>query len=114
MRNRLPAMPLLIASLASLALVTGCAGFGSPGSAVSAGSETGREPMDQSRLEQIFSDQVEAIIGPAGALQSQVDGIPIYCISDPVNDRMRLIAPKLQRMPDNNGCPIWMMVRRNC
>jgi len=49
--------------------------------------------MDQNRLERIFSDQVEAITGPTGAIQSQIDGIVIYCISDPANDRMRIIAP---------------------
>jgi hypothetical protein len=49
--------------------------------------------MDQVRLEQIFADQVEAITGPSGAIQTQVDGVIVYCISDPANDQMRLIAP---------------------
>jgi hypothetical protein len=49
--------------------------------------------MDQDRLERIFADQVDAIAGPSGALQTKVDGIPVYCISDPVHDRMRIVAP---------------------
>lgn len=71
-------------------VVSGCAGFDLPGTAdATAPSRT----MNQSQLEQIFSDQVEAITGPAGALQSQIDGIAIYCISDPANDRMRIVSP---------------------
>jgi hypothetical protein len=72
---------------------TGCAGLGQGGRSGSASANGSSNAMDQTRLEQIFSDQVEAITGPTGAIQTQVDGIPVYCISDPANDRMRLIAP---------------------
>jgi len=73
--------------------VSGCAGLGSMSSEGAATSAGSWEPMDQNRVEQVFSDQVEAITGPTGALQSQIDGISIYCISDPANDRMRIVAP---------------------
>ena len=56
-------------------------------------SKKAPKPMDQMRLEQIFADQVEAITGPTGVIQTKVDGIPVYCISDAPNDRMRIIAP---------------------
>jgi hypothetical protein len=49
--------------------------------------------MDQNRLERIFADEVDAIVGPSGALQTKVDGISVYCISDPAHDRMRIVAP---------------------
>jgi len=49
--------------------------------------------MDQARLEMLFAEQVDAITGPPGAIQSIVEGFRLYCISDPENDRMRIIAP---------------------
>ena len=49
--------------------------------------------MTQSRMELIFGDQVDAIMGPPGAIQSRVDGINVYMISHPPTDRMRIIAP---------------------
>jgi hypothetical protein len=72
---------------------SGCAGLGSMSTERADTPPSSSEPMDQNRVEQIFSDQVEAITGPTGALQSQIDGISIYCISDPANDRMRIVAP---------------------
>ena len=75
----------------------GCAAFHSPSEATSKPRADSpprlAEAMDQDRLERIFADEVEAIAGPSGALQTKVDGIPVYCISDPVHDRMRIIAP---------------------
>lgn len=50
-------------------------------------------PMTQARMEIIFSENVDAIMGPPGAIQTRVDGISIYLISDPANDRMRIVAP---------------------
>jgi hypothetical protein len=50
-------------------------------------------PMTRARMEMIFADQVDAIMGPPGAIQTQVDGINIYLISDPAHDRMRIMAP---------------------
>lgn len=50
-------------------------------------------PMDQARLEMLFAEHVEAITGPPGAIETVVDGIQLYCISDAANDRMRFVAP---------------------
>jgi hypothetical protein len=84
---------LLLAWLVVAMAASGCAGLGSQSADGTAGTIGSSEPMDQNRVEQVFSDQVEAITGPTGALQSQIDGISIYCISDPANDRMRIVAP---------------------
>ena len=89
---RLAGVTLLAAVLSTSA---GCANFGS----VFGGSESGsaeapmtQEPMTQARMEQIFGDQVDAIEGPPGAIRTIVDEVEIYLISDPTNDRMRLLA----------------------
>jgi len=50
-------------------------------------------PMTQGRMELLFADRVDAIMGPPGAIQTRVDGINVYLISDPENDRMRIVAP---------------------
>jgi hypothetical protein len=78
----------LSALLISFVAGTGCAGL--TASPLKGHSQSG---MDQHQLEQIFADQVEAITGPSGALQTQIDGITVYCISDPEYDRVRIIAP---------------------
>lgn len=44
-------------------------------------------------MELLFAEQVEAIMGPPGAIQTRIDGINVYLISDPENDRMRLVTP---------------------
>ena len=49
-------------------------------------------PMTQSVMELLFADEVDAIMGPSGAIQTKVEGINVYLISDPVQDRMRIIA----------------------
>ena len=49
--------------------------------------------MTQGKMELLFADQVDAIMGPPGAIQTRVDGINVYLISDPGNDRMRIVAP---------------------
>ena len=96
MRRRSSALPLLCLSVLMAAGGVGCAGFGfrrdsaAPGRA---GPETAAEPMDMHRLERIFADQVDAITGSAGALQTQIDGTPVYCLSDPDADRMQILAP---------------------
>ena len=89
---RLAGVTLLAAVLSTSA---GCANFGS----VFGGSESGaaegpmaESPMTQARMEQIFSDQVDAIEGPSGAIRTIVDEVEIYLISDPTNDRMRILA----------------------
>jgi hypothetical protein len=73
--------------------VAGCAGLPASNATQESAISGSVAGMDQARLEQIFSDQVEAITGPTGALQTQIDGISVYLISDPANDRMRIIAP---------------------
>ena len=49
--------------------------------------------MTQSRMEFLFAEHVDAIVGPPGTIQTRVDGINIYLISNPEIDRMRIIAP---------------------
>ena len=80
-------------------LTNGCASLGS-GSGSASANETARgdeglmvAPMTQLAMELLFAEEVDAIIGPSGAIQTKVDGINIYLISDPVHDRMRIIAP---------------------
>ncbi len=76
----------------ALLLAAGCASGPGPRST----SETRREDdgsMDQIRLERVFADEVSVIEGPTGALRTVVDGVTLYCISDPTHDRMRLVAP---------------------
>lgn len=76
-----------------LSFGAGCAGSGWLGRDADGSKRDSARPMDQPRLEQIFADQVEAITGPSGAIQTQVAGVVVYCISDPARDQMRLIAP---------------------
>lgn len=96
-RGWIPVSRLLLL-LASIGSLLGCAGgSGFAGDPVLADSDAlgvagSNGPMTQYRLEEIFSDEVEAITGPVGALQSQVRNIPVYLFSDPQNDRMRLFA----------------------
>ncbi|MBW2426313.1 MAG: hypothetical protein JRG86_18855 [Deltaproteobacteria bacterium] len=84
---------LPIAIVLSIAGAPGCAGLASSGGVDSASTEV---VMDQSRVEMIFAEQVEAITGPPGAIHTVADGVQLYCISDPVNDRMRLVVPIAQ------------------
>lgn len=50
------------------------------------------ELMTPARMETVFGDEVGAIVGTPGAIQTRVDGIIVYLLSDPTNDRMRLLA----------------------
>jgi hypothetical protein len=50
-------------------------------------------PMTQARMELLFAEEVDAIAGPPGAIQTRVDGINVYLISLEETDRMRIIAP---------------------
>ena len=89
---RLAGVTLLAAVLSTSA---GCANFGSVFGGSESGSAEGlmtQAPMTQARMEQIFGDQVDAIEGPSGAIRTIVDEVEIYLISDPTNDRMRLLA----------------------
>ena len=80
-----------IAGLVMLACLgtVGCATFGSGGDAPSVPAP---KPMDQARIEKVFSREVDAIEGPSGALRTVVDGVEVYLLTDPANDRMQLIA----------------------
>lgn len=51
------------------------------------------EPMTRARMEMVFAEQVDAILGPPGAIQTRVDGVSVYLLSDVTHDRVRLIAP---------------------
>lgn len=80
---------LISASLLVL-LLAGCANpFRFSAAAGGAGMD---EPMTPARMETVFGDEVDAIVGPPGAIQTRVDGISVYLLSDPGNDRMRLMA----------------------
>jgi hypothetical protein len=86
--NRIATNALLMLIAGSLS--SACAQFplaGAPGPSDS------RTAMTQDRMELLFSDEVDAIVGPPGAIQTQVDGINVYLISDIANDRMRIVAP---------------------
>ncbi len=83
-------------------IANGCALMGSsPSNGLSASADEavrgdeGRmvAPMTQSAMELLFAGEVDAILGPSGAIQTKIDGINVYLISDPANDRMRIIAP---------------------
>ena len=49
-------------------------------------------PTEQSQVERFFADEVEAMDGPSGALRTIEDGVEVYLITDPENDRVQLIA----------------------
>lgn len=70
----------------------GCANILAGGSG-SASASPDAERMTQARMEILFADEVDAIVGPPGAIQTQIDGISIYLISQPEFDRMRIVAP---------------------
>ena len=88
MRTR---QPFGLALLAAALLVgfgpVGCAALGS-----TSVSPAAPVAMDQARLELVFSQQVDAIEGPSGAIRTIHEGVEIYLISDPENDRMRLLS----------------------
>ena len=88
---------LLLLLVVFFACGVGCAALNSSSQATSAArADSAPRPavaMDQDRLERLFADEVDAIAGPPGALQTKVDGIPVYCISDSARDRMRIVAP---------------------
>ncbi|HIF94535.1 MAG: hypothetical protein ABGX04_14970 [Myxococcales bacterium] len=88
-------LPHGLFSVLFLLSVGGCTTLGLP--AFSVGGE-GEGPdglhstMTQSRLETLFGDEVDAIVGPPGAIQTRMDGVPLFLLSDEENDRMKLIA----------------------
>jgi hypothetical protein len=88
----------IMIALVALIFSFGCAGL-------SGGPDGSSEPfkgrMTQTRMELLFAAHVEAIMGPPGAIQTRVDGINIYLISDPARDRMRIMAPVARMNPAN-------------
>ncbi len=68
--------------------------------------------MTQSRMESIFADEVEAIVGPRGAIQTRVDGITVYLISDSTMDRMRFVAP-IRSATDLPGRVVGILIQAN-
>ena len=63
--------------------------------AVLAGCATGVafEPMTQARLEGFVRDAASASQGEGGVVEFQVEGVHLACVSDPSNDRMRIVSP---------------------
>jgi hypothetical protein len=90
---------LLLGLIVAFLGIVGCAAL-SGGSSAGEGTASGAEPraearaeaMTPARMELIFASQVSAIEGPTGAIRTRIDGINIYLISDPANDRMRIMA----------------------
>lgn len=80
-----------------LAFIASCAVSGCAGSPAAPGPDLGvldsGGPMTQARMEFVFAESVDAIMGPPGAIQTRIDGISVYLISDPAQDRMRIVVP---------------------
>ncbi len=49
-------------------------------------------PMTQGEMELAFAEVVEKIDGPTGMIRGQVEGVNVVLVSDPANDRMRLVV----------------------
>lgn len=81
-----------IAGLVTLGSCLGPVGCAMLGSGDGAPPVVAPRPMDQARIEKLFSQQVDAIEGPSGALRTVEDGVEVYLLTDPANDRMQLIA----------------------
>ncbi len=89
--------------LTSLHLLTGFFVIGLFGFAGCAASSPEVEPespppsragaMTAVRMELLFADLVPAIDGPSGAIRTRIDGFNVFLISDPTNDRMRIVVP---------------------
>ncbi len=95
------AMLMAITLTALTSTMTGCASLGIFGDGeearLSQGSNVPREgAMDRVRLERLFESQVEKVTGGPGSLRSMVGGYNIWLITDPLNDRMRLMVPIAQ------------------
>lgn len=89
----------------------GCAGFSASRPSESDADALAR-PMSQARMELLFANHVEAIMGPPGAIQTRVDGVSVYLISDPLRDRMRLVAPVARMNQANRGLAL-VLLRAN-
>lgn len=49
--------------------------------------------MDNERLEQLLTAQVDSIAGSQGRWQAMYNEVPLMILTDETNDRMRIIAP---------------------
>ncbi len=108
--TRLPFRLVCIAAFVANAL-SGCAGVSASSSSRSGALESDK-PMTQARMEFIFAENVKAIMGPPGAIQTRVNGISLYLISDSENDRMRIIAP-IAMLEDGNPRLSRVLLRAN-
>jgi hypothetical protein len=108
MRSRTATHASLMISLIALC---GCAGFSGAPLPESGGIDSDG-PMDQAMMELLFADNVDAIMGPSGAIQTRVDGINVYLISDPENDRMRIVAP-VARLENVDSRVMEVLLRAN-
>jgi hypothetical protein len=68
--------------------------------------------MNQFRLETLFADEVDAIVGPPGAIRTRVDGVPLFLLSDEEGDRMRLIA-QIASASDFEGHVFGLLIQAN-
>jgi len=49
--------------------------------------------MDNDKLEKIIYVMSDSVVGTNGVWEMQVKGMPMMCITDQTNNRMRIIAP---------------------
>ena len=101
--------------LVLLLSVGGCTTLGLPSFSFSGEGESPDglyAGMNQSRLETLFGDEVDAIVGPPGAIQTRVDGFPLFLLSDEENDRMRLIA-QIASASDFEGSVFGLLIQAN-
>ena len=105
----------MLLSLPLLLCVEGCAGMGLAvpgiGAEGTSASQIDRS-MTQSLMEALFADEVGAIVGPTGAIQTRVDGVIVYLLSDVQNDRMRLIA-QVASASDFEGRVFGLLIQAN-
>ena len=72
----------------------------------------GDTAMDQSTMESIFKDNVEQANGQSGFIEAQFQQLPVYLISDPQHDRMRIITP-ITEFKNINAEQIWHTLESN-
>jgi hypothetical protein len=77
-------------------VISGCSMLPTKNSAPSAADsgtmEDSQGGMTQAEMELAFGNLVDAIEGPPGALRTRVEGVDVFLISDPANDRMRMVV----------------------
>lgn len=109
---RLRAATLLSFGLAVIGL-SGCAGLLQPSlRSTETVAPDSSLPMTQQRMELLFASQVDAILGPPGAIQTRVDGFSVYLFSNPERDRMRIVA-QIALIEKANPRLSWVLLRAN-